>query len=215
MSKTQVKEKREAILDAGKEVLLEYGYLGASVDEVLRRVGGSKRTIYKYFGSKESLFGAIVTELVEQLMEPLEMSLLDKEGELLATLETLGQAYLDVILRQDSVAIFRIAASESLGHPALGRALFESGPGAAVKRLAEYLHHQNQIGVLVIDDIELAARHYYGMVRSDLHMRALLGLPLPAPAEINRGMRRAVASFVSMYKVGDNQGLVKTPRALL
>ncbi|HAD08454.1 MAG TPA: TetR/AcrR family transcriptional regulator [Porticoccaceae bacterium] len=200
VSKTQVEEKREAILEAGKEVLFEYGYLGASVDEVLRRVGGSKRTIYKYFESKEGLFGAIVTELVNQAMQPLEMSLLDKEGELYATLEALGQTYLDVILREESVAIFRIAASEGIGHPTLGKALFESGPGAAVKRLAAYLHHQNKIGVLAIKDIDLAARHYYGMVRSDLHMRALLGLPLPAPAEINRGMRQAVASFVGIYE---------------
>ena len=200
MNKTLVEAKREAILEAGKEVLFEYGYLGASVDEVLRRVGGSKRTIYKYFESKEGLFGAIVTELVEQAMQPLEVSLLDKEGELYGTLEALGQTYLDVILREESVAIFRIAASEGIGHPTLGKALFESGPGAAVKRLAAFLLHQKQIGVLAIDDVELAARHYYGMVRSDLHMRALLGLPLPAPAEINRGMRQADASFVRIYK---------------
>ena len=56
MNKTLVEAKREAILEAGKEVLFEYGYLGASVDEVLRRVGGSKRTIYKYFESKEEIY---------------------------------------------------------------------------------------------------------------------------------------------------------------
>lgn len=195
-----MEEKREAILEAGKEVLFEYGYLGASVDEVLRRVGGSKRTIYKYFESKEGLFAAIVTELVKQMMWPLEQTLLDKDGELYATLEGLGQAYLDVILREESIAIFRIVTSEGVVYPGLGKSLFDSGPGAAVKRLEAFLLHQHKIGVLSIDNVNFAARHYYGMVRSDLHMRALLALPLPAPAEINREMCQAVASFVRIYK---------------
>ena len=193
-------ERRNIILKAGMEVLFEYGYLGASVDEVVRRAGGSKRTVYKYFDNKEGLFAAIVANLVEQMMVPLQPELTDEKG-LYDTLENLGQNYLSVLLQKESIAIFRIVVSEGARFPGLGRALFESGPGIAVKRLSKYLCRQTDLGVLNVNDVETAARQYYGMIRSDLHMRALLGLELPDKEEIDEGISRAVDIFIKEYDV--------------
>jgi len=52
VGKTTEQARRETILKAGIEVFLEYGCVNASVDEIVRRAGGSKRTVYKYFGNK-------------------------------------------------------------------------------------------------------------------------------------------------------------------
>ena len=193
-------ERRNAILEAGMEVFFEYGYLGASVDEIVRRAGGSKRTIYKYFDNKEGLFAAIVASLVDRMMEPLEPEITDEKG-LYDTLENLGHNYLGVLLEKQSVAIFRIVVSEGARFPDLGRAFFEFGPGVAVKRLSKYLLRQAELGVLDVDDVESAARQYYGMVRSDLHMKALLGLELPDSKEIDQSISRAVDIFVKEYEV--------------
>jgi AcrR family transcriptional regulator len=51
-------QARQAIMDATEGLLLERGYAGLSIDEVARRAGVSKRTIYRWWASK----GALVAE---------------------------------------------------------------------------------------------------------------------------------------------------------
>jgi AcrR family transcriptional regulator len=51
-------EAQQAILEATEGLLRERGYAGLSIDEVARRAGVSKRTIYRWWPTK----GALVTE---------------------------------------------------------------------------------------------------------------------------------------------------------
>src|SRR6476660_6564438 len=55
--------KHAAILDAAEQVFLAKGYLGTSMDEVAARSGVSKQTVYAHFGSKETLFVALVSAM--------------------------------------------------------------------------------------------------------------------------------------------------------
>ena len=200
MEKTTEQVRRDTILQAGIEVFLEYGYVSASVDEIVRRAGGSKRTVYKYFGNKEELFAAIIASLAAQMLSPLSAAI-DGDSALQTTLEKLGKAYLDVLLREDSLAIFRTVVSEGQRFPQLAKTFFLNGPNAAVTRLSTYLEQQVKKGGLKLDDTHAAARQYFGMIRSDLHMRAALGLALPTEDEINREVNTAVAMFVREYSV--------------
>jgi AcrR family transcriptional regulator len=50
------------LLAAGREVLLESGYEGLRIDEVLRRAGLSTRAFYRHFESKAELFLALFDE---------------------------------------------------------------------------------------------------------------------------------------------------------
>jgi len=190
--------RRDTILQAGVDVFLEYGYVSASVDEIVRRAGGSKRTVYKYFGNKEELFAAIIASLAVQMLSPLG-SAIDSDSNLQQTLEKLGKAYLDVLLREDSLAIFRTVVSEGVRFPELAKTFFLNGPNAAVTRLSSYLEQQVKSGSLKLDDTHAAARQYFGMIRSDLHMRAALGLELPSELEINKELKKAVSMFLREY----------------
>lgn len=191
-------ERRAAILAAGMAVFLEYGYVGASMDEIVRRAGGSKRTLYRYFGSKEELFGHIVTGLASQMIAPLEAAIGNHKN-LSEALNLLGRQYLDVLLRPDSLALFRMVMAEGIRFPELAEAFYRCGPGFAADRLADYLRGQQGKGVIEIDHIELAARHYISLVRSDIHLRAALGLSLPSKTEINDSIARAVRMFVAEF----------------
>jgi AcrR family transcriptional regulator len=53
-------ERRNEILDAALEVFSEMGLAEASVDDVVRRSGLSKGTLYWYFKSKDRLVGALM-----------------------------------------------------------------------------------------------------------------------------------------------------------
>jgi AcrR family transcriptional regulator len=60
-------ERREAILAAALEEFAARGFAAARLDDVARRAGVAKGTIYLYFSDKESLF----QELVRTMLSPM------------------------------------------------------------------------------------------------------------------------------------------------
>ena len=52
-------ERRLALLICATDLFLERGYDAVSLDDIVHHAGGSKTSIYKYFGNKEGLFTAI------------------------------------------------------------------------------------------------------------------------------------------------------------
>lgn len=52
-------EAEAAVLAAAKELIVEKGYAGFSVEEVARRAGAGKTTIYRWYPTKADLFIAI------------------------------------------------------------------------------------------------------------------------------------------------------------
>jgi AcrR family transcriptional regulator len=58
-------DRPREILRAALEVFGEQGLAGARIDDIARRAGLSKGTLYHYFPSKEALFRALVRETVD------------------------------------------------------------------------------------------------------------------------------------------------------
>ncbi|SDS03836.1 DNA-binding transcriptional regulator, AcrR family [Brevibacterium sandarakinum] len=53
---------RDLLLASAREEFADHGIAGARVDAIAARAGVNKERIYGYFGSKEKLFDAVVTE---------------------------------------------------------------------------------------------------------------------------------------------------------
>lgn len=67
-SRALTPEEREArigvVLDAAFDVFLERGFEAAKLDEIARRAGVAKGTLYLYFASKEALFEELIRSLL-------------------------------------------------------------------------------------------------------------------------------------------------------
>jgi AcrR family transcriptional regulator len=59
--------KRDALLDAGRELFGRQGYRAVGIDTLLARAGVAKMTLYKHFGSKEELIAAVLTQVGEEI----------------------------------------------------------------------------------------------------------------------------------------------------
>ena len=81
-------DRREAILAAALDEFSSRGFEAARLDDVARRAGVAKGTIYLYFRDKESLF----QELVRTMLTPL-----------VGTIEALGQAELPLPALADRI----------------------------------------------------------------------------------------------------------------
>jgi AcrR family transcriptional regulator len=183
-------------MSAAREVFLERGFGAATVDEIVRRAGGSRATLYEQFGSKEGLFAAIIAKVCETVVEPL-VSQTDGEGDLEATLNAIGQRFLQALMNPIGIGLYRLVVSEGGRFPELGRLVYEAGPQMAARELSSYFRREAVRSDLSIADPDLAARHFLELVKGDLHSRVLLGVEsAPSRAEIDACVRQAVRTFL-------------------
>ena len=63
------KERREQLLDVGRQLFAERGYDGTAVEEIAARAGVSKPVVYEHFGGKEGLYAVVVDREVQRLLD--------------------------------------------------------------------------------------------------------------------------------------------------
>jgi len=165
-------DRRQQIIDAANDLFLEFGYEGATLDMLIERTGGSRRAIYNYFGSKEGLLKAIVTERCLCLAQ--EVEALSIEGlEPREMLQKLGLTAAHIILSPQGVKLFRLVVQESVRNPHLGRLMYENGIAVSQGMLAKHFERETRAGRLNIAYPEEAAGMFFNMIKGDLHFIAL------------------------------------------
>src|SRR5436853_5063200 len=87
--------RRAAILSAALEEFTARGYEGARLDDVAKRAGVAKGTIYLYFADKETLF----QELVRSMVHPV-LGMLEKLRDVDIPARTLVEALLTTFVRE-------------------------------------------------------------------------------------------------------------------
>lgn len=194
--------KREGMIAAAAEVFLERGYGAASMDTIARTAGVSKATIYSHFASKQALFGAIVQgrcgRMIDTAFSAADFAARGPE----AALSLIGRQFLDLLLMEGSLPLYRLVLAEAPRFPELGQVFYRSGPDRVVAALAAYLEDQHRRGVLRVDDPRLAAEQFFGMVLGHLHLKVLLAILAepPGPEERARVVATAVATFMDGHR---------------
>jgi AcrR family transcriptional regulator len=62
-------ERREQLLEIGREVFADKGYEAASIEEIAQRANVSKPVVYEHFGGKEGLYAVVVDREVRSLLD--------------------------------------------------------------------------------------------------------------------------------------------------
>ncbi len=193
----RAKLRRKTILRAAAELFFEQGYATTSIDAIIERTGGSKRTIYSEFGSKEGLFLALVADNADRAISALSLDY-TTQSDLPDMLTTFGNHLLDVYMSPSVLGIYRIIITEAGRFPDLAREFYEKGPGRTTAHLAKVLQAAADRKEIQIDDPLLVAGHFVGMIRDNLHLQVVLGLrPPPTEGEAQATVASAVALFLS------------------
>jgi AcrR family transcriptional regulator len=72
---------KELLLAAAREEFATHGVAGARVDRIAERAGVNKERIYGYFGNKDKLFDAVVTDALDELADAIPLSAEDDPAE--------------------------------------------------------------------------------------------------------------------------------------
>jgi len=179
------------------EVFAERGLAGG-MEDIARRACVSKQTIYNHYGSKAELFRALANRAVDEIT-----ATLDLPGAVENPLEALtgfGRALLTRFVNPRSRVLTRLAILAATDMPELGVALYEGGPAASRRRLADFLRLENAAGRLNTPSAEHAAEVFAGMVAAPYQIASLLGVQFVLEDDDLLSVAREVAErFMRAY----------------
>jgi AcrR family transcriptional regulator len=186
-------ETCQRILQAAEAVFLEHGFHATTMDMIARQAGCAKKTIYKLFSSKETLFGTLLHRVRSRVRSIELVPDCPPEETLQAFLLAMGK----VILDDSSVALTRMAIAEggrSLMMPPFGPVERSRSPQL---RLESYLARLQATGAYDFGPLDQATRLLIGMALGAFHHEILLGL-IPEVDEdaLTRRVARAVRIFL-------------------
>lgn len=196
--RTKSEERRAHILAIATEVFLEVGFEKTSMAEIAQRVGGSKATLYNYFGSKDELFVAVMDLSAQRLMGTV-FDRLDRPGTLHEVLLETGVQYIKGLLSPELVAIGRMAMAEG-DRSEVGRLVYEKGISRGWGLMRDFLREMLQARGRTDVDPMTAAWHFKALVEAELHEQRLLGVYRALPP--TRVVRDAVARGVTIWLRG-------------
>jgi len=191
--------KHEQVLEGAREVFMADGYQAASVDEIARRAGVSKATLYSYFPEKALLFMEVArSECARQADTALAS--MDDSAPPVQVLGGTARHFLGFLLSEFGQRVFRICVAESDRFPELGREFYRSGPALMRARMVAYLEAAVARGDLAIEDCQLAADQFAELCKADLFPRLVFGIDTQfSEAEIERVISGALETFMARY----------------
>jgi TetR/AcrR family transcriptional regulator, mexJK operon transcriptional repressor len=188
-------QRRERIVRLAWPLFLKKGYDNVSIDEIIGVVGGSKATIYAWFGGKEGLFEAVVRQECSDVVLAIHA---DPAGSLEAQLTEIGQSFLAMVLSPPILEFHRLMVSIGRTFPATGRLFYETGPASAYSIVASWVAKQQKEGRISQEEepYRLAVL-FLDMLIGEHQLSWLTGMPRAARRDkIDETVRIAVKVFL-------------------
>ena len=194
--------KRMSILDAAADVFCRQGFAGASIDEIAAVACVSRQTIYNHYREKETLFVAVVEDVMNRANAML-FSVLSTFPERADNLEDELTAFAvrlnkNCICNHDGKFLRKLVQTEGERYPHLFESWRQQGPGKLTTALSALFARLAHKQALVIDDFDVAARQFVALGNADLQMMILLGAT-PTDEELEKAARNAVHTFLKAY----------------
>jgi TetR/AcrR family transcriptional regulator, mexJK operon transcriptional repressor len=198
--------KRQAILHAARELFVQKGYAGASMDEVAATADVSKVTIYKHFSDKHTLFVAVVTDAIDEAKAG-SQTLVDQLGtstDIEQDLRDFARWHVELVTQPHLVQMRRMILAEAHRFPDLARAWHRIGPERGHATLASQIEQLVARGELRVPDSLLAAQLLNYLILSvPLNEAMFTGRDKPYSRRyLNRYADEAVRVFLAAYGRG-------------
>jgi TetR/AcrR family transcriptional regulator, regulator of autoinduction and epiphytic fitness len=175
-------EKTAAILQGAMQEFLKHGYAATSMDKVAKTAKVSKATVYSHFGDKESLFNAVIQDLVKDKFQQI-MNLQTPQSFVEDPKQVLSETAARMLTNTQSDRTFqnfiRIIIGESGRFPEIAKAYVNNLAKPGITTLTQYLESHPQ---LKIADPEATARImvgslvYFIILQEMLHGKDILPL---------------------------------------
>ena len=184
---TTAGSKRDSIINAARDSFLRSGYAGASMDAIAAGAGVSVKTIYSHFHNKGELFSAVMKGACTNWVGPEDLQDLDSLHPIytwftnasLKGLTAAGQAYLDHLLSEEQLALYRVVTRDAARFPELGEEYQKNIARGRIDLLIAFLSRTARVNGWGRKDFSRDALLYEALLRAGIFEQALHGLQKP------------------------------------
>ena len=197
MSPRKHSEKRVAILNAATAAFCELGYESASMDRIAEVASVSKRTVYNHYASKEILFRAVVSGLIEET-HALKQIPWNPDRELAVQLREFAEAKVRVAADSSLAALLRVVIGVLVRQPELAQEVM-SRAKEGDDALAVWLRAADQAGRMDVPKPAAAADLFWSMILGAIYWPTLLGAA-PSATERRLVIDEIVETFLARFR---------------
>lgn len=181
--------RRQRILDAAERVFTDIGYGAATMEEIARAAGMSKKTLYGMYPDKRSLFTALTNVIEIYPAAALDPDPANSRKEFRARLLALAE----LAMSRRQVEMTRLVISEARHCPELAEEFhakaMHQGRAYLVNALQTFADANPEIE---IPDIEGTAVTLFAAILGDMHFRALLGENVASRRKLEAHIDKAI-----------------------
>lgn len=197
-------DKATQILTAATRVFVRDGFARASMDTIAAEAGVAKQTIYNHFGDKDNL----VVTTVQGVLDPLTTDFQRIVDETIAAHDCadlteqfvdFGKRWVDLMLRDDTVALRWQVVAEAVFHEQLRAILLRVDQDVAVRAVSTHLTALNESGRLRVPDAQDAARQLRSLLIGEAQLASMFGYASLDGDQVEQIVRSGVGLFMRAY----------------
>lgn len=132
------KERNELVISVALDLFLLHGYDDMRLDDVIIKIGGSKQSLYRYFGNKEKLFKAAMAHFSITYEKDLRNLSYTSDNKL-EQFRTLADAILRSALSIKQLRFYRLLMGNSSRFPSIGEIWHQKGLQAVSNVIYDFL----------------------------------------------------------------------------
>lgn len=204
--RTRARNKKEEVLEIASNCFLTNGFDGTSINVMARDAGISKESIYRYFGSKEDLFEAVIERELKVYQRGMEDTAADyREQTLEEALFHVAETTLKLLTHERAQALRRLVFHMAAAGSKVGRHYYQVGPRIAYQNLQRIFEHH------LTDESgewraplgpEKLSLYFMGMVLHPISLERECGvLGELSTRELRRRCREIVGDFIAAFRL--------------
>ena len=196
-------DRPREICAAALEVFAEKGFAAAKLDEIARRAGVSKGTLYLYFKDKEELFRAVVRDTVAPNIDAVKAAVMAAEVPFADLVRMFLARFADVAGRLPVGAVAKMVIGESRNFPELAKVWHDQVAGPALAMMTGLIEKAQAKGEVRPGDPRLHAFSLMGPMLMGVIYRETLQPVGGAPLDIEALARQHAETVLAGLLVGE------------
>ena len=192
-------EKRQRILEVARQLFLQHGYHGSSMDHIAKEAHVTKLTVYNHFQDKANLFSCAIEETCEKLMLGRSFQL-QRAEDFVPMLEQICALSMHIINLPEAIKLehllLQLAAEQN---PLLEN--FYKASHLKMRAIWEQFFDQAQaLGVLQFEQVNEVITLLMSLLFGYRHQEMLLGMnEVPNAKQREQLIQEAMAVFLLKY----------------
>jgi AcrR family transcriptional regulator len=167
-------ESETKILAAAGALFRAHGYHATTMLAVSREACVSTRTLYKWYPVKADLFGAVLQQLADKMIDGAEAPTLTT-GDVRGTVRRLSRAYAKLLANDDIVSSYRIIIAELPRFPELGALFRNCAEAQVIAPIRAWAAEEQAAGRLDFEKLVPELGSLFGLVEHHVLWPRLMG----------------------------------------